>query len=215
MSYAEVYQESIQNPEGFWKKQADNIEWFKKPTTIMSKDQFNYNQWFEDGELNMSYLCIDKHINDGFGDQTAIIYDSPVTDTIQHISYNQLKDEVAKLAGGLQDLGLKKGDTAIIYMPMIPQALFSMLACARLGVIHSVVFGGFAPHELAIRVDDAKPKVIITASNGIEIKKIIPYKPYVDEAIELAEYKPEKVVIFDRGQELKSQLKDMMLIIRL
>lgn len=207
MSYAEVYQESIQNPEGFWKKQADNIEWFKKPTTIMSKDQFNYNQWFEDGELNMSYLCIDKHINDGFGDQTAIIYDSPVTDTIQHISYNQLKDEVAKLAGGLQDLGLKKGDTAIIYMPMIPQALFSMLACARLGVIHSVVFGGFAPHELAIRVDDAKPKVIITASNGIEIKKIIPYKPYVDEAIELAEYKPEKVVIFDRGQGVEIPAK--------
>ena len=199
MNYQELYNNSIQNPEQFWKTQAEKLSWYKQPNTILSKDEYDYPQWFKDGKLNVSYLCIDKHIEDGYGEQNAIIYDSPVTRTKTKITYKQLYDEVAKLAGGLQSLGLQKGDTCVIYMPMIPQAIYAMLACARLGVIHSVVFGGFAPHELAIRIDDCRPKAIITASNGIEIQRIIPYKPFVDEAITLAEHKPEHVVVFDRN----------------
>ena len=198
MNYQEIYQKSIDYPEEFWKEQALQLEWFNTPKIIASKDKYSYNQWFEDGQLNLSYLCIDKHIHDGFGEQNAIIYDSPVTHTKQKITFNDLHFEVSKLAGGLQRLGLKKGDTCIIYMPMIPQAMYAMLACVRIGVIHSVVFGGFAPHELAIRIDDCKPKAIITASNGIEIERIIPYKPFVDEAIVQAKNKPEHVIVFDR-----------------
>ncbi|MDY2586724.1 acetate--CoA ligase [Winogradskyella aquimaris] len=211
MSYQYMYQESIMKPEHFWKKQAERLAWFQEPKTILGLDQYNYPQWFKDGKLNVSYLCIDKHIEDGFGHQNAIIYDSPVTQTKQHISFNKLHEEVSKLAGGLQSLGLEKGDTCVIYMPMIPQALYAMLACARLGVIHSVVFGGFAPHELAIRIDDCKPKAIITASNGIEIERIIPYKPFVDEAINLAEFKPKRVIVYDRklGVEIPHQDRDV------
>ncbi|UAB74956.1 acetate--CoA ligase [Mesoflavibacter sp. SCSIO 43206] len=202
MPYQDFYKKSIKYPEQFWKEQAQQLDWYKQPNTILSKDQHDYFQWFEDGQLNLSYLCIDKHIKDGYGNQNAIIYDSPVTNTKQHITYNQLHKEVSKLAGGLLSLGLKKGDTCIIYMPMIPQALYAMLACVRIGVIHSVVFGGFAPHELAIRIDDCKPKAVITASNGIEIQRIIPYKPYVDDAIAQAKNKPEHVIVFDRDQEV-------------
>ncbi|WP_244183283.1 acetate--CoA ligase [Polaribacter sejongensis] len=207
MKYRKFYQKSILHPEDFWGKQADKLDWYKTPTTILSKDKQNYYQWFEDGELNLSYLCIDKHIKDGFGDQNAIIYDSPVTNTKLHITFHQLHHEVSKLAGGLQQLGLKKGDTCIIYMPMIPQAIYAMLACVRIGVIHSVVFGGFAPHELAIRIDDCKPKAIITASSGVEIEKIIPYKPYVDAAIEKSVNKPEKVIVFDRKLGVEVSVK--------
>ncbi|MEY8849178.1 acetate--CoA ligase [Psychroserpens sp. XS_ASV72] len=211
MNYQEFYKKSIDQPEHFWKAQADALEWFKSPNAILSKDEHDYYQWFEDGQLNLSYLCIDKHINDGFGNQNAIIYDSPVTDTKQHITFSQLHEEVSKLAGGLKDLGLQKGDTCIIYMPMIPQAIYAMLACVRLGIIHSVVFGGFAPHELAIRIDDCKPKAIITASNGIEIQRIIPYKPFVDEAIVQAKHKPNHVVVFDRqlGVEIPKEDYDV------
>ncbi len=203
MDYQKFYNSSIDNPEEFWKTQSQNLDWFKQPNTILSKDKHDYYQWFADGQLNLSYLCIDKHINDGFGEQNAIIYDSPVTNTKQHITFNQLHKEVSKLAGGLQALGLTKGDTCIIYMPMIPQAIYAMLACARIGVIHSVVFGGSAPHELAIRIDDCKPKAVITASHGIEINRIIPYKPFVDEAIKQAKSKPEKVIVFDREQDVE------------
>lgn len=211
MNYQEIYKESINHPKSFWKKQAEQLEWYKQPTDILGADEYSYPQWFQDGTLNLSYLCIDKHIKDGFGDQNAIIYDSPVTDRKQYITFNELHKEVSKLAGGLKALGLQKGDTCVIYMPMIPQALFAMLACARLGVIHSVVFGGFAPHELAIRIDDCKPKAIITASNGVEIKRIIPYKPFVDEAISLAEHKPGHVVVFDRelGVEIPYHERDV------
>ena len=198
MNYQEFYNKSIQNPEEFWKTQAQEIEWFKAPKTILSKDENNYPQWFEDGKLNLSYLCIDKHIKDGYGRKNAIVYDSPVTNSKEIITYNRLHKEVSKLAGVLKELGLKKGDTAIIYMPMIPQAIYAMLACARIGVIHSVVFGGFAPHELAIRIDDCKPKVILTASSGIEIDRIIPYKPFVDEAIKQSKHKPNRVIVFQR-----------------
>ena len=198
MNYSDFHKESIENPTDFWRTQASNIDWFKFPKTILSKNEQNYDQWFEDGELNASYLAIDKHIEDGHGESIAIIYDSPVTQTIKKFTYNEVKSEVAKLAGGLKSLGLTEGDTAIVYMPMIPQALFSMLACARIGVTHSVVFGGFAPNELAIRIDDCKPKVILTASSGIEVNKLIAYKPLVDEAIELSQYKPEKVIVLNR-----------------
>ena len=211
MKYQEFYNKSIQYPEQFWSEQAKQLDWFDTPNNILSKDKYNYDQWFEDGKLNLSYLCIDKHINDGYGNQNAVIYDSPVTNVKQHITFNQLHHEVSKLAGGLQSLGLQKGDTCIIYMPMIPQALYAMLACARIGVIHSVVFGGFAPHELAIRIDDCKPKAIITASNGIEIERIIPYKPFVDQAIDKAKNKPEHVIVFDRelGVEIPKKNYDV------
>jgi propionyl-CoA synthetase len=199
MTYLKEYQKSIKHPDKYWITQAEELKWDVKPKTTFKQVEDGIYHWFPDGKLNMSYLCIDRHIEEGFGDENAIIFDSPVTNTKEHITYNKLHHEVSKLAGGLKALGLEKGDTVIIYMPMIPQALYAMLACARAGIIHSVVFGGFAPHELAIRIDDCKPKAIITASNGIEIKRIIPYKPYVDEAIEQAEHKPEHVVIFDRG----------------
>lgn len=198
MNYQEFYKKSTESSEDFWKEQAQKIDWFKNPDTILSKDVNDYPLWYADGELNACYLAVDKHIEDGFGDQIAIIYDSPVTQTVKKYTYSEVKLEVAKLAGGLLSLGLEKGDTAVIYMPMIPQAAFAMLACARIGVTHSVVFGGFAPHELAIRIDDCEPKLIITASSGIEIDRLIAYKPLVDDAIELANFKPEKVLVFNR-----------------
>lgn len=198
MNYNELHSKSINQPEEFWKEQADSIDWYNKPELILSKDENGYPLWYKDGELNICYLALDKHIQDGFGDNVAIIYDSPVTQTVKKYTYSEVKIEVAKLAGGMQSLGLKKGDTAVIYMPMIPQAAFAMLACARIGVTHSVVFGGFAPHELAIRIDDCKPRLIITASSGIEIDRLIAYKPLVDEAIELASHKPKKVIVFNR-----------------
>ena len=198
MNYKDFYTNSINQPEAFWKEQAMAIEWYNKPETILSKDENGYPVWYKDGELNICYLALDKHIQDGYGDQIALIYDSPVTQTVKKYTFFEVKTEVAKLAGGMLSLGLKKGNTAIIYMPMIPQAAFAMLACARIGVTHSVVFGGFAPHELAIRIDDCKPKAIITASSGIEIDRLIAYKPLVDEAIELASHRPKKVIVFNR-----------------
>ncbi|MEW5675375.1 AMP-binding protein [Flavobacterium enshiense] len=207
MNYNDFYKESLENPEQFWKKQADVLDWFSRPKNILSKDANGYPLWFEDGELNTCYLALDKHINDGYGENIAFIYDSPVTQTIKKFTYNEVKTEVAKLAGGLLSLGLEKGDTAIIYMPMIPQAAFAILACARIGVTHSVVFGGFAPNELAIRIDDCKPKVILTASSGIEVDRLIAYKPLVDEAIQIAEHKPDNVVIFNRKLGAKIPFK--------
>jgi propionyl-CoA synthetase len=198
MNYQEFYTNSIDQPEAFWKEQAMAIEWYNKPESIVSNDENGYPVWYKDGELNICYLALDKHIQDGCGDQVAFIYDSPVTQTVKKYTFSEVKTEVAKLAGGMLSLGLKKGNTVIIYMPMIPQAAFAMLACARIGVTHSVVFGGFAPHELAIRIDDCKPKAIITASSGIEIDRLIAYKPLVDEAIELASHRPKKVIVFNR-----------------
>ena len=198
MNYCDIYNKSITSSEAFWAEQANHLEWYKKPSSIVSQDNNDYPLWFADGELNACFLALDKHIKDGFGEQIAIIYDSPVTQTVKKYTFNDVKTEVAKLAGGLLSLGLQKGDTAVIYMPMIPQAAFAMLACARIGVTHSVVFGGFAPHELAIRIDDCQPKAILTASSGIEIDRLIAYKPLVDEAIALAQHKPEKVVVFNR-----------------
>jgi propionyl-CoA synthetase len=207
MNYINLYNDSVNSPEQFWENQSNEIEWFKKPKTILSKNNNNYPIWYNDGELNICYLALDKHINDGFGNETAIIYDSPVTQTIRKYTYNQVKEEVAKLAAGMISLGIKKGQTAVIYMPMIPQAVFAMLACARIGVTHSVVFGGFAPHELAIRIDDCKPRIILTASSGIEIDRLIAYKPLVDEALELAQHKPKKVIVLNRKLGAKVPFK--------
>ncbi len=198
MNAEEMFLNSIENKEEFWKKQAEDISWYKFPETILSKDENDYPQWFADGELNMCYLCVDKHIEDGFGNQVAVIYDSPVTEKVQKFTYHDVQKEVSKLAGGLVSLGLKKGDTAVIYMPMIPQTLFTMLACARIGVIHNVVFGGFAPNELVVRIDDCKPKVLITATAGVEIAKRIPYLPLVEKAIELSQDKVEHTIVFNR-----------------
>ncbi|CAM3524866.1 acetate--CoA ligase [Flavobacterium gelidilacus] len=207
MNYKEIYSQSIDSPEQFWETQAKQLDWYKQPKTILSKDKNDYPLWFEDGKLNMCHLAIDKHVEDGFGEQIAMIFDSPVTQTVKKYTYNEVKTEVAKLAGGFLSLGLKEGHTTIIYMPMIPQAAFAMLACARIGVTHSVVFGGFAPHELAIRIDDCKPRVIITASSGIEVDRVIAYKPMVDEAINLAEHKPKKVIVFNRKLGAKVPFK--------
>ncbi|WP_350286143.1 acetate--CoA ligase [uncultured Croceitalea sp.] len=211
MDHSAFYDESIKNPEGFWKQQAESLDWKIAPSRILESSQNGSHNWFADGQLNMSYLCIDKHIENGYGDQVAIYYDSPVTQQKEQITFDKLYDEVSRFAGGLVKLGLQQGDTALIYMPMIPQAIYAMLACARIGVIHSVVFGGFAPHELAIRIDDCKPKVILTASNGVEIEKIVPYKPFVDEAMELANFKPKSVVVFDRklGVEIPHKAYDI------
>lgn len=198
MNADQMFSESITQKEKFWGKQADQIEWFKKPSKILTDDGINYPTWFEDGELNTCFLAVDKHVKDGFGEQVAIIYDSPVTNRIIKYTYNEVLKNVSKFAGGLQKLGLEKGDTTIIYMPMIPESVFAMLACARLGVTHSVVFGGFAPKELAIRIDDCKPKAIITASSGMEVSRRIPYLPFVKEAISMSEHQPNYIVAFDR-----------------
>lgn len=198
MSYQTEYQNSLSDPEGFWAEQARRISWYRPADTVLSQEENGLYRWFKGAMTNTAYLALDYHVENGRADQVALYYDSPVTQTKSQFTYRQMRDEVAKIAGGLKKLGVAKGDTVIIYMPMIPQAVMSMLACARLGAVHSVVFGGFAPHELAIRIDDARPKVLITASSGIEVDRIIPYKPMVDKAMELAEYKPEKVVIYQR-----------------
>ncbi len=200
MSYQQEYDRSMQDPEGFWRDQAKALEWFKFPQQILTRDDDGLGYWFADGEMNTAYMALDHHVKNGRGGQTALIYDSPVTDTKKKYSYAELTDEVARTAGMLADLGVVKGDRVIIYMPMIPEAVVAMLAVARLGAIHSVVFGGFAPPELALRIDDATPKVILTASCGIEIKRVIEYKPLVDKAIDLAKHKPQSCVIFQRPQ---------------
>jgi acyl-coenzyme A synthetase/AMP-(fatty) acid ligase len=198
VGYRSEYQRSIENAEDFWAEQAERILWFEKPKEILSQDENGFYRWFKGGKLNTSYLALDYHVENGHGNQTAIIYDSPVTDTKERISFRDFRDQVALFAGVLKNLGVGKGDRVVIYMPMVPEALTSMLACARLGAIHSVVFGGFASRELAIRIDDARPKVIVSASCGIEGDRVIPYKPLLDGAIELAQHKPDYSVILAR-----------------
>lgn len=196
--YQQTYQQSVENPETFWAEQAKRLPWFKFPSTILSYDDQQHARWFDDGELNICYAAIDYHVEQGRGDQPAILWDSPVTQTKQAITYQALRDRVAQFAGGLARLGVTKGDRVVIYMPMVPEALIAMYACARLGAVHSVVFGGFAPHELAVRIEDAEPKVVIAASCGIEVDKVLPYKPIVDQAISLSSFKPDACVVFQR-----------------
>ncbi|EHH0792780.1 propionyl-CoA synthetase [Vibrio vulnificus] len=199
-AYQKEYQWAKQQPESFWQAQAKNIAWFEFPKTILANDANGIERWYPDGLLNTSWLALDYHCEQGRGDKAALIYDSPVTETKQVYSYFEMRDRVARIAGMLADQGVTKGDRVVIYMPMIPEAAMAMLACARLGAIHSVVFGGFAPNELAVRIEDAEPKVIMTASCGIEINKVIPYKPMVDKAIMESRWKPEKVVVLQRPQ---------------
>ncbi|EJV2651328.1 propionyl-CoA synthetase [Vibrio vulnificus] len=199
-AYLKEYQWAKQQPESFWQAQAKNIDWFEFPKTILANDANGIERWYPDGLLNTSWLALDYHCEQGRGDKAALIYDSPVTETKQVYSYFEMRDRVARIAGMLADQGVTKGDRVVIYMPMIPEAAMAMLACARIGAIHSVVFGGFAPNELAVRIEDAEPKVIMTASCGIEINKVIPYKPMVDKAIMESRWKPEKVVVLQRPQ---------------
>lgn len=196
--YEEIFDRSIQDPEGFWAEAAEAINWYRKWDKVLDDSKRPFYRWFSGGEMNTCYNALDRHVEGGRADQTAIIYDSPVTNTIQKFTYREVLDQVSRFAGVLKAQGVEKGTSIVIYMPMIPQAAFAILACARLGAVHSVVFGGFAPHELAIRIDDARPKLIITASGAVEVKRLIEYKPLVDRAIEEAGHKPEKCIIFQR-----------------
>ncbi len=202
MGYKDVYESWQQDPDAFWMSAADAIDWDRKPTKALFDDNAPIYEWYSDGLVNTCWNAVDRHVEAGRGDQAAIIHDSPVTHTKHEITYAELRDRVASLAGALRARGIEKGDRVIIYMPMVPEALEAMLACARLGAVHSVVFGGFASNELAVRIDDAKPKAIIAASCGIEPGRVVHYKPLVDGAIEQATHKPEFCVIFQREQEV-------------
>ncbi|AGM09639.1 propionyl-CoA synthetase [Amycolatopsis keratiniphila] len=196
--HAESYQRSLEDPEGFWLEAAQAIDWTRTPTQALDASKAPFYRWFPDGELNTAFNALDRHVRDGRGEQTALIWDSPVTDSVRRFTYAELLDDVARFAGALASLGVGKGDRVIAYMPMVPEAAVAMLACARLGAVHSVVFGGFAPKELAARIEDAKPKVIVAASCGIEPTRIVEYKPIIDEALAGTAHQPDKVVVLQR-----------------
>ena len=200
MTYAAEYRRSIDDPVAFWREKARDIDWFEFPTTILDRDPNGASRWFRGGKLNSCWLALDRHVEQGRGEQIALIYDSPATGTVARYTFAQLRDWVARVAGGLVALGVGKGDRVIIYMPMVPEAAVAMLACARIGAVHSVVFGGFAAPELAVRIDDATPKVVLSATCGIEFANAIPYMPLLDDAIRLARHKPERCVILARPQ---------------
>ncbi|EAQ44802.1 MAG: propionyl-CoA synthetase [Roseobacter sp. MedPE-SWde] len=202
MSYKEIYANWKADPEAFWMQAAEAIDWVAPPTKALCDKGEGLYEWFADARVNTCYNAVDRHVEAGRGEQTAIIYDSPITHTKREISYVELRNRVANLAGALRAKGIEKGDRVIIYMPMIPEALEAMLACARIGAVHSVVFGGFAANELAVRIDDATPKAIIAASCGLEPGRVVHYKPLLDGAIDLAEHKPEFCVILQREQEV-------------
>jgi propionyl-CoA synthetase len=197
--YADAFRRSLADPEGFWGEAVTAIDWYRKPTVVLDSSNPPFYRWFSDGVLNTCFNALDRHVQGGRGSQPALIYDSPVTGTCRTFSYRELLDEVARFGGVLRGLGVGVGDRVVIYMPMIPEALVAMLACARVGAVHSVVFGGFAAHELAVRIDDAAPKVVVSASCGIEVSRILEYKPILDRAIELAGHKPERCVIVQRA----------------
>ncbi|MAL80403.1 MAG: propionyl-CoA synthetase [Sneathiella sp.] len=199
-SYEEDYQLSLEQPEVFWARAAKGISWSKPWDRVLNADNPPFYRWFEGAELNTCYNCLDRHVEDGRGDQAALIYDSPMTGQVKSFTYREFTDIVARFAGALTARGIKKGDRVLIYMPMVPEAAVAMLACARIGAIHSVVFGGFAPKELATRIDDAKPVAILAASCGLEPGRTIAYKPLIDEAIRMSTHKPETVVILQRPE---------------
>jgi len=208
MNYEEAFRKSIEDPEAFWGEAAENIHWYRKWDRVLDGSNPPFYRWFVGGEMNTCYNALDRHVEAGNGDRLALIYDSPVTGgTVRKFSYRELRDLASRFEGVLRGQGVEKGDTVIIYMPMVPEAAIAMLACARIGAIHSVVFGGFAPRELAIRIDDAKPRVLVSASCGIEGKKVIPYKPLLDKAIGLAKSKPERTIILQRPQ-VKAELRE-------
>ena len=200
----QLQQQAAENPQAFWQQSADALHWHQAAKTALQYNGESQWRWFADGQLNTCYNCVDRHVAAGRGDYTALIYDSPVTGHKARISYRRLQEKVAHTAGMLTKLGVSSGDRVIIYMPMVPEAIYAMLACARIGAIHSVVFGGFAARELATRIDDAKPKVLLTASCGIEPSRVVEYKPLVDEAMRLAQQPPETVVVLQRPQATAS-----------
>ena len=200
MSYKEIYEAAQADPEKFWMEQAEQIDWIEKPSKALFDERAPFYEWFRDGVLNTCHNAVDRHVENGRGAQAAIIYDSPITGAKGKVTFAQLQEQTARLGGALQRQGVQKGDRVIIYMPMVPEALVAMLACARIGAIHSVVFGGFAANELATRIDDAEPKAIIAASCGIEPSRVVSYKPLLDGAIEMARHKPDFTVILQRDQ---------------
>ncbi len=206
-NYDAVFSQSINDPEKFWGEAAKGIDWYKECDKVLDSSNPPFYRWFKGGKMNTCYNAVDRHVANGRGDQAAIIYDSPVTDTITKITYKELQEKVATFAGGLQSLGVTKGDTVVIYLPMIPEAAVAMLACARIGAIHSVVFGGFAPHELAVRVDHAQPKVLLTASGAIEGPKTLEYMPIVNSALEQSVHEVSNVVVFQRDF-VKAEMKE-------
>ncbi|MBI2015472.1 MAG: propionyl-CoA synthetase [Candidatus Rokubacteria bacterium] len=205
--YDEAYARSMQDPQGFWAAAAEDIHWDKRWDRVFDDARKPFYRWFAGGVLNTCYNALDLHVDRGRGKQRALVYDSPVTGTVKAFTYRELRDEVARFAGALRRQGVQKGDRVIIYMPMVPEAVMAMLACARIGAVHSVVFGGFASNELAKRIDDAKPRLILSASCGIEVNRTVPYKPLLDGAIELSAHKPERCVILQRPQETATLLK--------
>ncbi len=203
-SFKHIYDQSINKPEEFWQNVSEDIFWFKKPSQILNKDKPPFYKWFCDGVTNTCYNALDIHIDQGRGERIALIYDSPITGNKKKFTYKDLRGKVSKFAGALKNQGVNKGDRVIIYMPMIPEAVIAMLACGRIGAIHSVVFGGFASNELASRIDDSKSKLLVTASCGFEPGRTVEYKPLVDEALKLASHKPEKIILYQReGHEVK------------
>jgi len=203
--FDEIYTRSLEDPAGFWAEAAEALHWDRRWDRVLDDATPPFYRWFAGGRLNTCYNAVDRHVAAGRGDQPAVIYDSPVTGTIKALTFRELLDRVARLAGVLRAQGVGQGDRVIIYMPMVPEALVAMLACARIGAIHSVVFGGFAAHELATRIDDARPKVMVSASCGIEVNRVIPYKPLLDAAIAGARHQPERCIILARP-EAKAEL---------
>jgi propionyl-CoA synthetase len=198
--YDEVYRRSLAEPEAFWAEAAAAIDWVTPWEVVLDASAAPFNRWFTGGELNTCHNALDRHVAGGRADQPALVYDSPVTGTVASFTYRELRDAVATFAGALASLGVERGDRVVVYMPMVPEAVIAMLACARLGAVHSVVFGGFAAHELASRIEDARPKVIVSASCGIEPGRLVAYKPLLDRAIEMVDAKPERCVILQRPQ---------------
>ena len=198
--YSEAFGQSIQDPEGFWGGAVQGIDWYRQPAVVLDRSGAPFYRWFSGGVLNTCFNAVDRHVRDGRGEQAALIYDSPVTGACQMLTYRQLLDQVARFAGVLRGLGTGAGDRVVIYMPMIPEAVIAMLACARIGAVHSVVFGGFAAPELAARIDDAAPKVVVSASCGIEVSRVLEYMPILERAIALSSRKPSSCVILQRPQ---------------
>jgi propionyl-CoA synthetase len=195
-----IYRRSLEDREAFWAEAARALDWDREPAQVLDASRPPFYRWFPDGEMNTCRNALDRHVAAGRGDQAALVYDSPVTGTVATFTYAELLDEVASLAGALARLGVGKGDRVVVYMPMVPEAVFAMLACARLGAVHSVVFGGFASSELAVRIDDARPNVVLSASCGIEVDRVIEYKPLLDRALEQASHRPDRCVVLQREQ---------------
>ena len=205
-NYEKLYTRSLDDPEGFWAEAAEDVHWYKRWDKVLDDSRQPFYQWFKGGVVNSCYNALDLHVTNGRGDQLALVYDSPVTDTIKAFTYRELLDQVARFAGVLASQGVQKGDRVLIYMPTVPEAAVAMLACARIGAVHSVVFGGFAADELATRIDDAKPKLVVSASCGIEVDRVIPYKLLLDQAFEIASAKPERNIILQRPQSEASMV---------